>query len=219
MIRVLLVDDHSLFREGLARILSDAPEIQIVAGVSSGEEAFAQISGLKPDLLLMDVNMPGWGGVETARRVHHAFPELRVLMLTVSEREGDLFDAIRAGARGYMLKNARSAELTDAIQRVHAGEAIIAPVMAAKLLDEFAAQSAAKSVPAGWDGEAELSERERQVLTMVAQGMSNKEIGAALALSPHTVKAHLRTILDKLHLRSRAEAAAWAVRRGISPSG
>jgi DNA-binding NarL/FixJ family response regulator len=218
MIRVLITDDHQLFREGLTRILNDAPELTVVANVGSGEEALKRIPELKPDVILMDVNMPGIGGVETTRRVRLAHPNIQVLMLTVSERETDLFDAIRAGAHGYLLKSARSAELIDAIQRVHAGEAMIAPVMATKLLDEFARAHNAPSAPVE-RADGDLSERERQVLEMVAKGMSNKEIGAALSLSPHTVKAHLRTILDKLHLRSRAEAAAWAARHGINPNG
>jgi DNA-binding NarL/FixJ family response regulator len=130
-------------------------------------------------------------------------------MLTISEREDDLFEAIRAGARGYLLKSATSRELAEAIQHVEAGEAMIAPAMAVKLMDVFAATRAPTRAA---DAVDDLTAREHEVLGLVAQGLSNKEIGASLSLSPHTVKAHLRTILDKLHLRSRAEAAAWAAR-------
>jgi DNA-binding NarL/FixJ family response regulator len=138
-----------------------------------------------------------------------------VLMLTVSEQESDLFAAIRAGAHGYLLKSSTSGELADAIQRIHAGEAILAPSMAIKLLSEFAAIPAAAAAGASQAEIDGLSEREREVLQQVAGGLSNKEIAANLNLSPHTVKAHLRTILDKLHLRSRSEAAAWAALHGI----
>jgi two-component system NarL family response regulator len=215
MIKVLIADDHFIFREGLARILNDAPEMRVVATVGAGEDALVRAGEFKPDVVLMDVNMPGWGGVEATRRIHEQHPQMQVLMLTVSEKETDLFSAIRAGARGYLLKNVGGAELIDAIQRVYVGEAMVVPSMAAKLLSEFAATEKSARVAPGED----LTDREREVLELVARGMSNKEIAMRLALSPHTVKAHLRTILDKLHLRSRTEAAAWAARRGISPSG
>jgi two-component system NarL family response regulator len=213
MIKILIVDDHHLFREGLTRVLNDVPGMQVVASLSRGEDAVAQVKALQPDVILMDVNMPGMGGVEATRQVRFAYPQAQVLMLTVSEQEKDLFDAIRAGARGYLLKSATSAELVEAVRRLQAGEAIIAPVMAAKLLDEFAAMPPS---PRAASEHAALTEREREILHLVARGMSNKEIGAALNLSPHTVKAHLRAILDKLHLRSRAEAAAWAAAHGLS---
>lgn len=215
MIRVVIVDDHHLFREGLTRLLNEAPDIRVVAGYSSGEEALASIGEPPPDVVLMDVHMPGMGGVEATRRLRLAHPRLQVLMLTVSEQEEDLFAAIRAGARGYLLKNATSAELLEAIRQVHAGGAVIAPRLAVRLLDELAAVRPTGSLPTD-SGQEALSEREREILQWVAKGFSNKEIGAALGLSPHTVKAHLRTILDKLHLRSRAEAAAWAASHGLS---
>ncbi len=207
MTRILIADDHHLFRDGLARILNDLPQITVVASVENGDEAIRRAEELKPEVILMDVNMPHTGGVEAARQIHARQPEIKIVMLTISEREEDLFEAIRAGARGYLLKSATSQELAEAIQHVEAGEAIIAPGMAMKLMDVFAAQH---TPTRGED--ADLTGREREVLGLVAQGLSNKEIGARLSLSPHTVKAHLRTILDKLHLRSRAEAAAWAAR-------
>ncbi len=212
MIRIAIADDHHLFREGLVRILNDMDGLRVVANASSGEEILAAVLKATPDLVLLDVNMPGMGGLEAARRLRQGYPDLPILMLTVSEREEDLFTAIRAGARGYLLKNSTSAELADAIQRVHAGEAVVSPAMAIKLLNEFAAPRST----AGAAEPDELTEREREVLQFVARGLSNKEIAAALSLSPHTIKAHLGSILDKLHLRSRAEAAAWAVRAGLS---
>jgi two-component system nitrate/nitrite response regulator NarL len=215
MIKLLIADDHFLFREGLARILNDAPEMHVVATVGSGEDALRRAGEFKPDVVLLDVNMPGLSGVETAQRMRELYPHIGILMLTVSENEADLFAAIRAGARGYLLKNMDAAEVIYAIQRVYAGEAMIAPAMAVKLLKEFATTPARAPTPE----EEDLTEREREVLQLVARGLSNKEIATHLALSPHTVKAHLRTILDKLHLRSRAQAAAWAAQRGLNSSG
>ncbi|MBI5081736.1 MAG: response regulator transcription factor [Chloroflexi bacterium] len=206
---MLIADDHHLFRDGLARILNDLPQIIVVASVENGDEAIRKAEELKPDVILMDVNMPHTTGVEATRQIHARQPEIKIVMLTISEREDDLFEAIRAGARGYLLKSATSNELMEAIQHVQAGEAMIAPAMAMKLMEMFAAQHTPTRVA---DAVDDLTGREHEVLGLVAQGLSNKEIGAQLSLSPHTIKAHLRTILDKLHLRSRAEAAAWAAR-------
>jgi NarL family two-component system response regulator LiaR len=210
MITILIADDHQLFREGLARVLNDMPELTVVATASNGEEAMSRAAETRPNVILMDLNMPGVDGVEAAHRLRITQPQSHILMLTVSEQEQHLFAAIRAGARGYLLKSMASDDLVDAIRRANAGEAIVAPVMATKLLDEFAALSAATQ----WreSGGEDLSQRERDVLRFVAQGLSNKEIGAALSLSPHTIKAHLRSILDKLQLRNRTEVAAWAAR-------
>ena len=217
MIKVLLTDDHHLFREGLSRILNEAPGIELVATAANGEDAQKLATQHHPDIILMDVSMPGIGGIEATRQLHDTHPEIKVLMLTVSEEDQDLFTAIRAGARGYILKNSSSQELLDAIRRVDAGEAVITPRMAAKLLDEFALLSATVPRPkvAPTPESESLTDREQEVLKYVASGLSNKEIGDLLAISPHTVKAHLRSILDKLHLRGRVDAAAWAVRHGM----
>ena len=216
MIRILIADDHSLFREGLARVLNEAPGMSVVASVSNGVEAISRVAEFKPDVVLMDVNMPKMGGVEATLQLRKIHPQASVLMLTVSEEEHDLYAAIRAGARGYLLKSATTAELIDAIQRVHAKEAILTPGMAAKLLNEFASISPAPALldsDDNYDADTPtLTEREREVLQWVVRGMTNKEIGAQLSLSPHTIKAHIRTVLDKLHVRSRAGAAAWATR-------
>ncbi|MCP4418520.1 MAG: response regulator transcription factor, partial [Chloroflexi bacterium] len=168
---------------------------------------------LKPDVFLLDVNMPGIGGVGAIRELCELNPEPRVLMLTVSEQEDDLFTAVRSGARGYLLKDATSDQLIDAIQRVYAGEAVINPVMAAKLFDQF---SALPKMPQPAPEMDELTARERQILHLLTHGMSNKEIGEELSISPYTAKAHLHHILEKLNLRSRVEAAAWAVRHGLT---
>ena len=212
MIRVLIADDHHLFREGLARILDEEDDIEVVASLRSGEEALAAMGSYHPDVVVLDVNMPGIGGIETARRLRERYPDVGILMLTVSEDRETLFTAVQAGVRGYLLKSSTSDELVDAIYRVQRGEAAISPAMSAKLLDEFIALSQGQSKRP----EDVLTERERAILRYVASGMSNKEIGLALSISPHTVKAHLRHILDKLGLRSRTQAAAWAERHGLT---
>lgn len=215
-IRLLIVDDHNLFRQGMMRILADFDQLEIVGQAANGQQALALVEQSQPDLILMDVNMPVMSGPEAVRRLRQQRPDLPVIMLTVSERDEDLFDAIRAGAQGYLLKNVGTDELIDAIQRVHAGEAIVAPSMAARLLEEF--RSLAQQAPQGVGPAAALeglSERETGVLRLVAQGLANKEIAEALGLSEHTVKTHLQNILEKLHLRSRAHAAAFAVQAGL----
>ncbi|HHB90663.1 MAG TPA: response regulator transcription factor [Anaerolineae bacterium] len=212
MIRVVLADDHHLFREGLTRLLDDEADIEVVASLRSGEEVLASFATYRPDVVVLDVNMPGIDGIETARRLKEAYPNVNILLLTVSEDRETLFRAVQVGVRGYLLKSSTSDELVEAIQRVQRGEAVLSPAMSAKLLDEFVALTQGKRQRP----EDVLTDRERDILRYVAQGMSNKEIGAALAISPHTVKAHLRHILDKLGLRSRAQAAAWAERHGLT---
>ena len=216
MIRVLIADDHHLFREGLARMLSDAPDITVVASVSNGMEVISRVAEFRPDVILMDVNMPKMDGVETTRQLRSIHSQASVLMLTASEQEQDLYAAIRAGARGYLLKSVSTADLIDAINLVYSKGAIISPGMAIKLLNEFAMLSA-PSTPSSSEHAPDnlLSGRENEVLQWVARGLTNREIGVKLSLSPHTIKAHLRTILDKLHLHSRSEAAAWTARNQI----
>ena len=212
MIKLLIADDHHLFREGLSRILDDSPSFQIVGTVSSGEDAMTATAELMPDVIMLDIHMPGMGGLEAAQHLHNRYPDLGIIMLTVSEDENDLFTAVRAGARGYMLKNSTAVELSAGIRQVYAGKAAISPTMSVKLLNQFASTQAASS-PRPVD---DLTDREQDVLKLVARGMSNKEIGVHLSISPHTVKTHLRHILDKLNLRSRSEAAAWAERHGLT---
>ena len=216
MIQVLLTDDHHLFREGLARILRDAPGIELVGCATTGEEAIELLEECSPDVVLMDINMPGMGGLEAARRIRISHPDTHILMLTISEQEDDLFTAIRIGARGYILKNSSSKELLNAICQVNEGDAPITPAMALKLMNEFASLSAMTPLkPSNHQIPDKLTQREEEVLHLVARGMSNKEIGVALSISPLTVKAHLSSILEKLHLRGRVEAAAWAIRHGL----
>jgi DNA-binding NarL/FixJ family response regulator len=207
MIRVFLADDHTLLRQGLRRILAEDPTLTVVGEAADGTEAVARACALAPDVVLMDVQMPGLNGIEATRRIREVCPETRVMMLTVSDKDADLFGALKAGARGYLLKNAEAQQVLEAIHRVAAGEAILPPALAARVLDEFVTPTA-KAEP--------LTERETAVLRLVAQGLGNKEIAARLSLSENTVKTHMRHILEKLHLRSRAEAAAYAARAGLA---
>ncbi|MFQ5594522.1 MAG: response regulator [Anaerolineae bacterium] len=211
-IRILIADDHNLFRRGLQRILGDYDDLDVIGEATNGQEAVALAGRLHPDIVLMDVGMPGMSGPEATHHIRTAHPETQVIMLTVSDRDEDLFAAIKAGARGYLLKNAEAADLLEAIRCVHIGEAMIAPSMAVRLLEEFGAL--AREAPETSLAES-LSDREVEVLRLVAQGFANKEIAGKLSLSEHTVKSHLRNILDKLHLRSRAHAAAYAVQAGL----
>lgn len=215
MIRVFLADDHTLLRQGLRRILAEDPTLTVVGEAADGNEAVTQACALNPDVILMDVWMPGLNGIEATRRIREACPGVQIIMLTVSDRDADLFGALKAGARGYLLKNAEAQQVLEAIHRVAAGEAILPPALAARVLDEFVKLTAKQ--PSGAIGGAEtLSEREAAVLRLVAQGLSNKEIAVHLSLSENTVKTHVRHILEKLHLRSRTEAAAYAARTGLA---
>ena len=207
MIRVLIGDDHTILRQGLRRILAEDPDLTVVGEAANGEEVVDRALELAPDIVLMDVQMPGLSGIEATRRIRAVQPGIRVLMLTVSDRDEDLFGALRAGARGYLLKSAEAQEVLDAIHRVYRGEAILPPTLTARVLDEFAAPTPKPE---------DLSQREVEVIRLLAQGLGNKEIAAALSISENTVKTHVRHILDKLGLRNRAEAAAYAVQSGLT---
>ena len=217
MIRVLLSDDHNLFREGIARILQDAPGIEFVGCAQNGAEAVSKAKEHRPDVILMDVHMPVMDGVKATQEIRSMLPETKILMLTVSENDEDLFGALRAGARGYLLKNTTSQNLIEGVRRIAAGDSIINPGMAAKLVDQFAAISPETSTPNKYPENIteEITPRERDVLQLVARGLSNKEIGQELNISPHTVKSHLSNTMEKLGLSGRVEAAAWAIRHGL----
>jgi len=207
MIRILLADDHTLLRQGLRRILAEDPGLSVVGEAADGLEAVARARALVPDVVLMDVQMPGLNGIEATRQIRKVCPQTRIIMLTVSDKDADLFGALKAGARGYLLKNAEAQQVLEAIHHVAAGEAILPPTLAARVLDEFVAPAEKAEA---------LTEQEIAVLRLVAQGLSNNEIAARLVLSENTIKTHIRHILEKLHLRSRAEAAAYAVRAGLT---
>ncbi len=214
MIKVLVVDDHPVFRHGLISVLEKLPDFQVVGQATNGLEAVVKAQEYQPDVVTMDIRMAGGGGVESTAAIRQTLPQVRVLILTVSDKDDDLFAAIKAGAKGYLLKSAELDELVDAIRLVAGDEAIISPSMAARLLEEFQ-QSSGYRPAIELD---KLSRREREVLQLVAQGGSNKEIATKLFISETTVKAHLRRILDKLHVKNRAEAVAKATAKGLFSS-
>jgi DNA-binding NarL/FixJ family response regulator len=203
--RLLIVDNHTLFRQGLVSLLQSEPGFEVVGEAGSGEEALKLVPRIQPDVVLMDVKMPGIGGVEATRRLAEAMPQARVLMLTVSEEEESLFAAIQAGARGYILKSADADELLEAIRHVHAGEAMISPVMTFRLMQALRNGGVHSPLP-----ELPLTSREQDVFQLLAQGASNRQIAKALTITENTVKTHVRNILEKLELRNRSEVAAYA---------
>lgn len=211
-IRVLIVDDNNLFRDGLGGLLGRVEGIDVVGSAGSGEEAVRRAPVLRPDVILMDVSMPGMGGVEATRQVLAAHPKTAVCMLTVSEQESDLFAAIRAGARGYMVKTVELETLAAAIRTLAEGGALVSPHLARDLLGAFARLSP----PATDNSTDRLTPREREILALVGRGMSNPEIADRLVIAENTVKVHLRNILDKLQIHSRAQAAAIAARAGLT---
>ncbi len=217
-VRVMVVDDHSLFRRGIVAVLDAADGIEVVGEAVDGLEAVAKARELVPDVIVMDLNMPNCSGLEATQALQTDLPQVNILVLTVSEMEADLFAAIRYGARGYLLKKTEPDDLVDAIFDVARGGAIVSPLMAASLLTEFKSISPAEKQTAAADSAVgDVSPREHEVLQLVAQGSTNREIAEALFISENTVKTHLRSIMEKLHLANRSQAAAYAARRGLVP--
>jgi DNA-binding NarL/FixJ family response regulator len=216
-IRVLLADDHELFREGLANILNAQPDFEVVGEASDGLEVLVKARRLTPDLILMDIGMPGCDGVEATQRVKDELPDIIIVMLTVRNEDEKLFEAIKIGAQGYLLKSIRSRELLSMLRGAVRGEAAITPALGGRMLEEFRRLSRqAPAVPE--DEVTTLTHREQEVLSLVAQGATDKEIAETLVISIHTVKTHMRNILSKLHLGHRHEAALYALREGLIPS-
>lgn len=210
---ILVVDDHILFREGLLSIIKHWEDFQVVGEAVNGKDALEKAHELLPDIILMDINMPGISGIEATRRITRELPSIRVVILTMSDEEDDLFNAIKCGAQGYVLKNTPSKRLHDELRGAMRGETPISGVMATKVLEEF---NRLKAGPRSANVYNEpLSEREIQVLELIVQGLSNAEIAEKTFLSENTVKKHLRNILDKLHLNNRVEAAVYAIREGL----
>ncbi len=213
-LRVLIVDDHALFRRGLQMVLRQEEDIDVVGEAGDGHEAVDKAQELMPDVVLMDVRMPGQSGIKATEQIKDAIPHAKILMLTISDEEADLYDAIKAGASGYLLKEISIDEVADAVRSVWAGQSRISPSMASKLLSEFAAMSKRaderQQLPA-----PRLTDREMEVLKLVAQGMNNRDIAKELFISENTVKNHIRNILEKLHLHSRMEAVVYAVREKL----
>ena len=213
-IRVLIADDHALFRRGLKMILEGEEKIRVVAEAEDGLEAVERAEELLPDVVLMDVRMPRLSGIDAAARIRESVPSAKILMLTVSDEEEDLYEAIKAGANGYLLKEISIEEVAGAITAVTQGQSLISPSMASKLLNEFTAlskQADERTRPHA----PRLTDRELEVLQLVAQGLSNRKVADQLYISENTVKNHVRNILEKLHLHSRMEAVLYAVRENL----
>jgi two-component system NarL family response regulator len=212
-IRTLIVDDHALFRRGLEMVLDAEQDIELVGEASDGDEAVEKAGESLPDIVLMDIRMPRSSGIEACRAMKEVVPSAKIIILTISDEEEDLFEAIRAGASGYLLKDIPLDEVAETVRAVHGGQSLINPSMAGKLLTEFATlarrdeEERIQRIPA-----PRLTEREMQVLKLVARGMNNRDIAKELFISDNTVKNHVRNILEKLQIHSRMEAVMVAVR-------
>ena len=210
--RVILVDDHDLFRTGLRNLLADQG-VDVVGEAQTGAEALGLVRDLAPDVVVMDLNMPGMNGVEATRQINVLAPLTRVLVLTISDQDADVLDAILAGASGYLLKDSSIQDLLQGIRSAAVGEALISPHIAAKVLQRVRATSSSPEIAETI--RAELSDREVQVLKLIANGTDNAQIAAELHISPKTVKNHISNILMKLQIDNRIQAAVYAVRSGI----
>ncbi len=217
MISVLLVDDHDLFRDGIASVIRGQDDLTVVGEAGDGLEALVKAQALKPDVILMDINMPGTDGLEATRLIAQAVPESHIVILTMRDEDARLFEAIRNGAHGYLVKTIRAQQLVEMIRAAARGEAAMTPAVAARIMAEF--RHSTRAAPD--DGERErpaqpahpadeLTQREQEVLALMADGLSDKEIAAVLNVSLYTVKSHVRSILAKLHVRSRHEAGRRA---------
>ena len=205
-IRVVISDDHELFRRGLKMVLEAEEDIEVVAEAADGQEAVARVEELAPDVVLMDVRMPRMGGIEATRVIRQLFPTTRIIVLTVSDEQDDLYGAVKAGANGYLLKEVSIEEVADAVRAVFSGQSLISPALASKLLNEFSGDPKALDDPL-LASSPRLTEREVAVLKLVALGHENAEIAEQLALSESTVRNHVANILTKLQIRSQIEPA------------
>ena len=210
-IRILIADDHPLFRDGVAHSLAAEPNLVIVGQAGNGEEAFELTNELLPEVVLLDIAMPGEGGIAAARKISAAYPVVKIMMLTVSENEDDLLNALKAGARGYVLKGVSARELAGVVRAVAAGESYISPALAGSILFEMTHLDQPDLFNA-------LTEREREILRLVGEGLTNREIGERLHLAEKTIKHYMTNVLQKLHVRSRVEAALLAQERRLQDS-
>jgi DNA-binding NarL/FixJ family response regulator len=215
-LRILLVDDHVLFRRGLSSLLSTQPDFEVIGEAADGFEALALCRDLLPDLVLMDIEMPRMDGLEATTRILTEFPYVRIVMLTVSDNDEHLFEAVKSGAYGYLLKKIEPEGLFEMLRGVSRGEAPISRLMARRIMKEFARQATTreKAMSSG----QQLTARERDVLQLVTAGKSNAEIARELHIAESTVKNHMRNILAKLHIENRVQAAAYAIREGLVSS-
>lgn len=211
-IRVLIVDDHTLFRSGIKLLLQRQEGFEVVGEAGDGLEGVKRAKQLKPDVVLLDLHMPGTNGLQTIPLLREEAPQSQIIMLTVSEDADDLLEALRAGARGYLLKNIETDFLLDSIRRAAAGESVMSSQMAGKLADAMRMPQKSSANEAGLE---KLTPREREIIVMLARGASNKEIARSLDLAESTVKIHVQGILRKLNLASRVQAAVYAVEHGL----
>ncbi|MGH2656843.1 MAG: response regulator [Actinomycetota bacterium] len=213
-LRVLIADDHALFRRGLEMVLDNEPDIEVVGEAHDGDQAVDRAAELMPDVVLMDVRMPRRSGIEATQKIKEQLPHVKILVLTNSDEEADLYDSIKAGASGYLLKEISSEEVADSIRSVMQGHSRISPAMASKLLTEFQAMTKREDDRQPL-APPRLTDRELEVLSLVAQGKGNRDIAGELFISENTVKNHIRNILEKLQLHSRMEAVIYAVREKL----
>lgn len=209
-VRVLIVDDHAIVRKGIRALLSEVDGFEVVGEADNGHEAVLRAQETQPDVILMDLLMPGMDGIEATRQITSRQPQTRILVLTSFAADSKVFPAIKAGAAGYLLKDSSPDELVRAIRQVHRGEPSLHPTIARKLLQEVARPAELQPAPEA------LTDREMTVLRLIAQGLSNQEIADRIAVSEPTVRAHVSRILGKLHLASRTQAALYAVREGLT---
>ena len=213
MLNILLVDDHALFRKGLASLLNEQLNLKVIGEANNGLDAIREAEKLKPDLILMDIHMPKCNGLEATKKIKQILPDTKIVILTASEEDQNLFEAMKIGAQGYLLKDLELHQLLDLLETISKGEAILSSSMATKIFKEFSRGGQVTQNNSEYI--EELTEREKTILTHVAGGLMNKEIADLLAISENTVKIHLRNILEKLHLRNRIQAAVYAVRQGL----
>ena len=211
LIRVLIADDHPQFRQGLRALLSSATDLEVVAEAGDGERAISLATELQPDVIIMDLHMPGVGGIEATRRIVQGSPHISVLVLSMFEDDDSIFAALQAGARGYLLKGALKAEILRAIRSVASGEAIFGPIIAKRLINYFATPRPSASA----DAFPELTEREHEILALVAQHQTNPEIARRLQLSPKTIRNHVSNVFTKLQVADRAQAIIRAREAGL----
>lgn len=212
---VLLADDHALFRDGIASLLR-AGGLQVIGHAANGAEAVSLARELRPDLILMDVNMPGVSGLDATRAIKTEMPDIKVVMLTVSDDDADLFESVRSGADGYILKDTPGDDFADLLSRVFDGEPAMSRGLASRILGEM--RDGDNRRPVVRSAQDELTERETEVLKLAGNGATNREIGETLSISESTVNYHMRHVLAKLHIRNRTEAAAYAIRLGLIES-
>jgi DNA-binding NarL/FixJ family response regulator len=213
-IRVLLVDDHDLFRTGLRNLLEEQAALQVIGEGANGSEAVRLVRELAPDVVVMDLNMPAMSGVEATRHITALSPLTRVIVLTISDEDGDVLDAILAGACGYLLKDASIDDVVTGIRSAAVGASLISPTIASKVLQRVRASTA--DIDMAESIRTELSDRELEVLKLIANGKDNAQIAADLVISPKTVKNHISNILMKLQIQNRIQAAVYAVRSGLA---